>query len=376
MKYIWQLTGWPNFTYDMEPLQETLYLYAKISGEVSGGFQQIAQEDQKEALLDIIVAEALKTSEIEGEYYDQEDVRSSLKNHLGISTKKKRIKDKRAENISRLMVCTRETFLQDLSEEALFGWHKILMADHPDMNFKDIGKWRDGQEPMQIISGPDGQEKVHYQAPPSKIVAEEMSGFINWFNKTSPASNRVALPGPIRAAIAHLYFECIHPFEDGNGRVGRAISEKALSQDLGRPVLLSLSSEIMKSKKAYYEHLSKFSRDSLDISGWISYFTNLIYSAQVSTRDLIEFVLYKARFWREWSDKLNPRQISVLQRMFGEGPDGFKGGISASKYMKLTGVSKATATRDLTDLLAKGCIVAGESKGRSTRYDLPNFKAT
>lgn len=374
MKYIWQHPEWPNFEYDLSSVQETLYAYAKVAGEVSGGFQQIQEADQQDALLDIIVAEALKTSEIEGEYYDQEDVRSSLRNQLGIAKKEEKVKDKRAASVSKLMIHTRETFDEDLTTEALFEWHKILMEAHSNIDTKSVGTWRRGEEPMQIISGAYGHEKVHYEAPPSSIIFEEMKHFIVWFNKTRPLKGRIKLPGPIRASIAHLYFECIHPFEDGNGRIGRAISEKALSQDLGRPVLLSLSNEIMKNKRNYYDQLSKASKESLDINRWISYFTTLIYDAQLSTQELIDFVLFKSKFWRQKSRLLNERQQKALQRMFKEGPEGFEGGMSASKYMKLTGSSKATATRDLADLLKKGCLVKGDSRGRSTRYDLPNHK--
>lgn len=373
MRYIWQYPNWPSFEFDLNSVQDTLYLYARISGEVVGGFQQIQENDQKDALLDIIVAEALKTSEIEGEYYDKKDIRSSLRNHLGFSTKMERVKDKRAISISKLMVHTRETFDKELTATDLFEWHKILMEAHSDIDRESIGTWRVGKEPMQIISGAYGHEKVHYEAPPSKQVPKEMEQFICWFNKTHPRNEKIKLPGPIRASIAHLYFECIHPFEDGNGRIGRAISEKALSQDLGRSVLLSLSNEIMKNKRCYYDQLSRASKGGMDISKWVNYFTQLIYEAQLSTKELIEFVLFKARFWREKAGTLNERQQKVLQRMFREGPEGFEGGMSASKYMKLTGVSKATATRDLIELLNKGCLVKGDSRGRSTRYDLPNY---
>ena len=371
MQYIWQNPDWPNFTYSLNEVQATLYLYAKAASELAGGFKQISKEDQTDALIDIIVAEAIKTSEIEGEHYTQDDVRSSLRNQLGLSRTIEKVQDVRADSIARLMLRARETFSEDLAIEEFFHWHSLLMKHALSGERMVFGKWRDGPEPMQIISGPLGRERVHYEAPPSSAVTAEMQAFIGWFNKTTSTSDGLKMAGPVRAAISHLYFEVIHPFEDGNGRIGRAIAEKALSQDLGRPVLLSLSSEIAKNSNLYYDNLSKASRGGVDITEWVNYFVRLIYNAQLSAQLIIEFILFKSRFWRQFSDAVSRRQEKVLLRMFAEGVKGFEGGINAKKYMNITGCSKATATRDLTDLLNKGCLVSLEHRGRSTSYALP-----
>ncbi len=192
-----------------------------------------------------------------------------------------------------------------------------------------------------------------------------MQRFIKWFNNSN-----ATLSGPVRAAIAHLYFEVIHPFEDGNGRIGRVIVEKALSQDLKIPALISISSEIMKNKKQYYNELSRAGGESLDITGWVQYFTLLIYNAHISTKSKIEFALKKAKFWCRFDLILNERQKKVITRIFAAGDHSFEGGISAKKYVQITGCSKATATRDLTDLLTKNATKSLSFGGRSTSYEI------
>jgi len=371
MKYIWQHEEWPRFHYNLEAVQEGLYLYAKISSEIVGAFQHIEKEDQQEAQLDIIISEAIRTSEIEGEFYTKDDIRSSLKNCLALTDKKEKVRDKRANGVSHLMITSRESFDHQLSDEMLFDWHHSLMQFSAERDRINIGRWRDSHDPMQIISGPFGREKVHYEAPDSTSVPKEMRNLIKWFNTTMPEKDEISLPGPVRAAIAHLYFEVIHPFDDGNGRIGRAISEKALAQDLGRPILLSLSSEILKNKKSYYDELSRASRGDMDITEWIKYFCKLCYQAQLSTRELIDFVVFKSKFWREHASILNERQEKVLSRMFREGPQGFIGGMTAKKYMIIADTSKASATRDLTDLFDKGCLDRLPGEGRNTSYCLP-----
>ena len=371
MKYIWQNKNWPNFEYNLESAQEHLYLYAKVSSEIVGSFQLIEEDQQQEAQLDIVISEAIRTSEIEGEFFTKDDIRSSLKNCLSLSEKREKVRDKGASAISELMVSSRESFNDELSEEMLFYWHHTLMQFSSDRDKINIGRWRDSIEPMQIISGPFGREKVHYEAPDSDSVPDEINKMIYWFNATKPGKDSIVIPGPVRAAIAHLYFEVIHPFDDGNGRIGRAISEKALAQDLGRPILLSLSTEILKNKKAYYDELSIASKSGLDITRWVNYFCKLCYKAQISTKELIDFIVFKSRFWRENSYLLNDRQEKALSRMFKEGPEGFLGGMTTRKYMIITDTSKATATRDLTDLNKKGCLRKLPGEGRSTSYELP-----
>jgi Fic family protein len=217
---------------------------------------------------------------------------------------------------------------------------------------------------MRIVSGPMGKEKVHYEAPPSDQVPDEMARFIAWFNRSRRMS------GAVRAGVAHLWFECIHPFPDGNGRVGRAIAEVALSQELQAPAILSLSTAIERRRPDYYDALSRASRGDLDITQWLLWFTELALDAQAQAKEQIAFVLAKARFWDRHAGALNERQAKALARMLREGTAGFEGGMSARKYVKITGVSKATATRDLAGLVAHGALRKLESGGRSTRYEI------
>jgi Fic family protein len=233
---------------------------------------------------------------------------------------------------------------------------------------KDItpGRWRAGNKPMQVISGAIGHVRIHFEAPPSGIVPLEMKRFIKWFNESAPGSEREIIKAPIRSAIAHLWFESIHPFEDGNGRIGRVIAEKALSQGIGRPLLLSLSKVIEPDRKEYYSELKKAQR-SLEITSWINYFVRTVLNAQKEAEDEIEFTLKKVKFFDRFINLLNARQSTVLKRMLGEGAKCFQGGMNARKYAGICKVSKATATRDLQYLAAiEALVVTGG--GRSTSY--------
>jgi Fic family protein len=240
----------------------------------------------------------------------------------------------------------------------------------PESNDIEVGQWRTHEEPMQIVSGAMGKQKVHFEAPPSKSVPQEMAQFIKWFNDTAPGGAKEIKKAPVRSAIAHLYFETIHPFEDGNGRIGRAIAEKALAQGIGRPVLMSLSKTIEANEKAYYDALQN-THESNEITGWINYFVNTILSAQIEAEEQIDFTLKKVKYFDRFRDKLSERQMKVIKRMLEEGPNGFKGGMNAGKYGSLTKVSKATATRDLQELLEmEAFILFGEGGGRSTKYTI------
>lgn len=243
MRYNWQHPEWPNFIYDLSEVQEILYNYARDVAFLSGGVSQLPDEMQINTGIDLMVLEALKTSEIEGESFDEEDVRSSIRKELGLLPSKVDVRDFKAIGIGKLMFSVRHTFDDPLTQEVLLEWHKMVMLGSSRVNQIEIGQWRQAQEPMQVVSGTFGHEKVHFEAPPSEKVPHKMEKFIQWFNQTRSFS------GLVRAALSHLYFESIHPFADGNGRIGRAISEKALLQDLGGPILFSISTEIMKHKK-------------------------------------------------------------------------------------------------------------------------------
>ncbi len=369
MKYIWQNKRWPHFEYDITGIQDILYCYAITTGSLTASMSHLPNHLKIDATIDLLVSEAMKTSEIEGENLDQEDVRSSLRNQLGLTNNTLLIKDPRAIGIAQLMIAVRKNYDRLLTKEELFSWHAMVLPK-PLSGGMEVGHWRTGNDPMQIVSGTIGRETIHYEAPPSSRLDNEMEQFIAWFNATDPHKSNLNMPGPVRAAIAHLYFECIHPFVDGNGRVGRALAEKALSQELQRPVLFSLSTTIQKYKKEYYQQLSIASKDDMNITGWVEYFVKTIYSALLDSQEQIVMVVQKAQFWNHYASKLNDRQSKVVARMFKEGTAGFKGGINAHKYMAIAHCSKATATRDLAELVAYGCLERLQSGGRSTSYKI------
>jgi Fic family protein len=224
--YNWQQKDWPQFKYSLENLEDELLRFAEKVGRVSGIMDTLPDEYRNDAIVDIILAEAIKTSEIEGEYPNRKDVLSSIRKNLGLHQKPESIVDKSAAGLGELMIDVRKSFKEKLTAEKLFDWHRKLMAEQKKIN---AGTWRDHEDPMQVVSGTIGKEKIHFEAPPSSRVPIEMASFIMWFNDTAPGGKNEIKNAPVRSAIAHLYFESIHPFEDGNGRIGRAIAEKALS---------------------------------------------------------------------------------------------------------------------------------------------------
>lgn len=323
-----------------------------------------------------MVNEAVKTSQIEGEMLNSEDVRSSIKNFLGLSNPPTRVLDPKAEGISALMVDLRKTYTELLTKEKLFHWHQMVLPPEDKSLLKPnirIGQWRTTESPMQIVSGPIGYETVHYEAPPSHRVDEEMERFLKWYNNSCPLNpdRKENLSGPERSAIAHLWFESIHPFDDGNGRVGRAIAEQALAQDARGPALLSLSSAIERNKKEYYEQLHQASKPDMDATPWVNWFCVTVMQAQKEAAYKVQFILQKARYWNDHEgNDLNARQAKAINKVFNAGIEGFQYGISAKKYMGMTGCSKATATRDLAELVQKGCLSPLKKVGRNARYEL------
>jgi Fic family protein len=365
MIYNWQQPDWPDFKYNLQDVEDALFAFAEETGHVSGLLKAMPETMQIETMIDIMVAEAIKTSEIEGEYLSRQDVVSSIRNNLGLNAKQDKVKDRKAQGAGELMVAVRNTFSTPLTEDILFNWHTMLLQKTTQIN---TGAWRVHKEPMQVISGALGKEKIHFEAPPSAKVPHEMRRFMQWFNDTAPGGKKEMKKAPIRSAIAHLYFESIHPFEDGNGRIGRAIAEKALSQTIGRPVLLSLSQTIEADKKSYYAAL-KTAQQGNEITPWLKYFVDIVLKAQGQARETIDLTLKKARFFDEHKSQLNERQLKTINRMLEEGPDGFKGGMTANKYIGITKASKATATRDLQALAELGIFIAAGG-GRSIHYAL------
>ena len=364
MTYIWQRENWPNFTWNSKVIGQSSNKFLVAANRLIGKVNELPEVEKIEAQVDLMVSEAVTTSQIEGEYFNREDVRSSIRNHLKLNAKSERVVDPKANSVSSLMVSVREHFAEPLTAQRLYEWQDKIIVNPFDRRRMEIGKWRTHKEPMQIVSGAIGKEKTHYEAPPSDQVHTEMERFINWFNGSK------YLSGPIRAGIAHLYFECIHPFADGNGRVGRAISEIALSQSLGYPVLMSLSTTILDKQSEYYDALKLSSQGTLNITKWLVWFTNMVLDSQKQAIDQIGFVLSKARFWDKYNSRINERQSKVIERMLRTDPNGFSGGMSADKYCKITKCSKATATRDMSTLLKIGAFQKLKGGGRSTRYEV------
>lgn len=368
MKYNWQQKEWPEFRFEVAEIQGLLYEFAEKAGRVSGALSGLPASMQTETIIELMVAEAVKTSEIEGEYISREDVRSSLMKHLGVGPEPEEVRDERAKGVAQLMLRVRDQYADPLTEGMLFDWHKLLLGGVADPEKLSVGQWRFSDEPMQVVSGAYGKWKVHYEAPPSDRVQDEMARYISWFNDSAPDGSAAMQPAPVRSAIAHVYFESIHPFEDGNGRVGRALSEKVLSQGLGRPVVLSLSEAIERKRNDYYDALKRAQRSS-EVTEWVHYFVSTIVEAQDRADEQVSFILAKARFFDRHGDALSERQNKVVVKMLEAGPDGFQGGMNARKYMSMVKVSKATATRDLQHLAEIGALLP-VGAGRSARYEI------
>ncbi len=364
MRYNWQQKDWPEFPYKLDS-EDDLLAFNEQVWQVSGMLKAMPEDSKEELILNTMVAEAIKTSSIEGEDLNRQDVISSIKNNLGLNDKLEKIRDKKAQGAGELMIAVRNTYAEPLTEKTLFAWHTMLLESSTHVA---VGSWRKHKEPMQVISGAIGRERIHFEAPPSQKVPEEMRKFITWFNDTAPGGQTEMKKAPVRSAIAHLYFESIHPFEDGNGRIGRAIAEKALSQTIGRPILLSLSQTIEANKKAYYAALEE-AQSSIDVSNWVSYFVHTVLQAQLEAGNLIGFILKKAKFFDRNKSWLNERQLKVINRMMEAWPQNFEGGMTTKKYIAITKTSKATATRDLQELAEAG-VLNSLGRGRSVYYSL------
>jgi len=362
--YNWQYKDWPNFTYSIAHLSAITVEFAREIGLIGGLIMGLNDELKQETLIEILIAEAIKTSEIEGEYMSREDVMSSIKRNLGLNDGNT-VRDKRVAGIAKLMTTIRTDAADKLSLDMIKHWHQLLMEGFPKISG---GEWRQGEEPMQVVSGAYGREVIHYEAPPSNRLSQEMERFITWFHQDHFDVKDNMTQALLKAAVAHVYFESIHPFEDGNGRVGRALAEYTLSNTLQSPVLLSISKIIEKDKRQYYEAL-KQAQSGLDLTAWIHYFTQVIVDAQRNARELIEFTMKKAKFFDRVTALLNERELKVIKRMLENGLEGFEGGMTAKKFMAMTKASKATATRDLQHLHDIG-VFKQMGAGRSVRYEL------
>ena len=364
MQWNWQQTDWPEFSWKQARLLNAEALFLIEAGEYAGTAKHLGAEDREQLTVEAMSTEAVTTSAIEGEILDRASVLSSIRRQLGLATDQRKV-GAAEQGVSEMMVDLYHTFAEPLSHDMLFRWHRMLTTGRSDL--KNVGSYRTHIEPMQVVSGAIHDPKVHFEAPPSASVPAEMSRFIDWFNRSAPG-NAEPLPALTRAGIAHLYFICIHPFEDGNGRIGRAIAEKVLAQSLGHPTLTALAATILAKRNAYYSVLEANNKQ-LEITPWLAWFAATAIEAQRRSIALVDFLIDKTRLLDRLRDQLNERQKKALLRMLREGPKGFEGGLSAGKYASITGASPATATRDLADLVAKHALVrSGEQ--RHTRYEI------
>jgi Fic family protein len=367
MTWNWEQPDWPAFTYDPKALEALEHQFLLHSGEFIGAFRHVGESDQDLLKIELISDEALKTSEIEGEILNRDSVQSSLRQQFGLGPESLRIPPAE-RGIAEMMVDLYRSFAEPLGNKTLFGWHKMLMSRQRGLQV--IGKYRTHDDPMQVVSGALHDPVVHFEAPPSKRMTAEMDAFIAWFNDTAPDGKHPLRP-LARAGIAHLYFVSVHPFEDGNGRIGRAIAEKSLAQNLGQPSLIALAYTIELKRKDYYAALERNNKEN-EITDWLTYFANTILEAQNNTIKRVDFYVAKAKFYERLRGQLNQRQEKVMARILREGINGFKGGLSADNYVRITKTSRATATRDLQDLVAKSALTkTGEL--RHTRYHLNIF---
>ena len=355
----WQKSDWQKFNYDSSKIQAFEEEFLRHSGEVIGTLKHLNGDEENKLRVTLLRDEAIQTSKIEGEFLDRDSIQSSIRRHFGlqVTSENKALKE---QGISDLLVDVYQNFEKPLSHELLREWNRKLFSSQGES-----GKYRDHPEPMQVVSGAIYSPTVHFEAPPSAQVFDELEAFIQWYNQ---AHEEKKISPLTLAGITHLWFECVHPFEDGNGRVGRALAEKSLSQSLGQPSLISLSSVIEKKKSAYYNALEQANKGN-EITKWLEYFLPTMIESQQYTLQKIEFIIQKGKLLNKHQGQFNERQHKVVLRMFQEGVEGFKGGLSAKNYMSITQISQPTATRDLRDLVKKG-VFTKSGELRYTRYSL------
>lgn len=369
--YLWQSSKWPHFKVDLAVLQPAIAATRFSQGRAMGLATHLQLPDLVALQLQGWSDEALATAQIEGEILQLNSVRASAARRLGLADGKKNKRDARAEATLNLLQGALQNSHRALSHQTLFDWQAALFPTGRSGTQKILtGAYRTHTEPMQIVTPRMGKpDLVHYQAPASEDVKRHMELFIQWFNSSLGKQD-----GLVRAALAHLWFETIHPFEDGNGRIGRALVEMALAQDLKTEQRLwSLSQQIWHERSAYYEQLqSATSSANMDVTTWVQWFVACIHKAADSSWEQMQSAMRKTRFWadlREFHLSLTPSQSKAINKLYDAGPDGFSGGLSTEKYVNLCGVSRATAYRELTALCEAGLLVQTGS-GRGTRYQL------
>ena len=362
--YIHELPGWPKFHWDRERLAETLAAVRHRQGRLTGQMEGLGFDLRQEAVLETLTADVLKTSEIEGEKLEAEQVRSSIARRLGMDIGALRPADRNVEGVVEMMLDATRNYNQPLTTERLFAWHASLFpTGRSGMHRIRVGAWRDDRTgPMEVVSGATGKEHVHYQAPPARRLDREMRAFLQWFNRDAGGEP------VLKAGLAHLWLVTIHPFDDGNGRIARAVADMTLARSEDSPQrFYSMSAQIRQERAAYYRILEQTQKGTLNVTAWMEWFLGCLDRAIGGAQKVLSGVLAKARFWeRVQGVPLNERQRLVLNRLL----DGFEGKLTTSKYATLAKCSQDTALRDLLPLVERGILVRNPEGGRSTSYSL------
>lgn len=367
MTYIWERKNWPDFTWENDKLISLLGKARLAQGKLLSKVGALGLDLSEESRSEILVEETIKTAAIEGQKLQEEAVRSSVARRLGLPTGGVKKEDRNAEGMIDVIMDATVDHKKPLTAKRLRSWQAALFpTGYSGLRKIHVGRWR-GEEPMQVISGPLGREKVHFEAPPYEKIDKEVRSFIDWWENGAGK-----IDGLLRAGIAHFYFVTIHPFEDGNGRIARALTDMALAQDESLAKrYYSLSSRIMKERDSYYDILEKTQKGPLDITGWLKWFLDCYLRALEDSEAAISKVLKKDEFWRAHAQtELNKNQRKAINKLLEAGPEGFEGGLTTRKYVSMTKTSRATAYRDITDMVEKGILVSNKGKGRSASYRL------
>ena len=362
--YLWRQENWPNLTWDSGGLTALLGQVSREQGRLLGRMEHLGFDLRREAQLSTLTEDVVRSSEIEGEKLDSDQVRSSIARRLGMDVGGLVPGDRDVEGVVEMMLDATTHYAQPLTADRLFGWHAALFpTGRSGLQKITVGNWRDDKGgPMQVVSGPIGRQKVHYEAPPASRVPEEMDRFLSWF--AAPGSTDPLLI----AGLAHLWFVTIHPFDDGNGRIARAIADMALARsERSTQRFYSMSAQIRRERSDYYTMLERTQKGALDVTPWQDWFLSCLHRAIEGSQGTLGAVLEKARFWERFAQQsLNERQIKVLSRLL----DGFEGKLTTSKWAKLTKCSQDTAYRDILDLVERGALRKDSGGGRSTSYSL------
>ena len=366
--YIYQLKNWPDFQWDQEGLANLLTKVRHRQGRLLGRMEGLGFALRNEAGLQILTLDVLKSSEIEGEILNPEQVRSSIARRLGLEIAGMVPADRNVEGVVEMMLDATQDFKSALTDERLFSWHAALFpSGYSGIHKIEAGAWRNNPEtdPMQVVSGAMGREKVHFQAPGADLLPDEMNAFIKWFETEN------SIDPVIKAAIAHLWFVTVHPFDDGNGRIARAITDMQLARsEKSQQRFYSMSGQIRKERNAYYDILEKTQKESLDITGWLEWFLHCLGRAITATDETLAAVMQKAKFWENHkATSFNSRQKLMLNKLL----DGFDGKLNSSKWAKIAKCSPDTAVRDINDLIQMGILEKEAAGGRSTSYILKDI---